>query len=173
MTIFDAAGDRVGIRRPTAQDCDEFIQLMQVSRQFHLPWLDPPKAAEAFDGYLRSRQEPWDAGFLVCCRQSGRIMGVININCIVGGFFQSGYLGYYVGAPYAGQGYMTEGMRLVTRYAFAEMKLHRLEANIQPGNCAIHRPGPQVRLPQGRVLAALPAGPRPVARPRAVGAAGG
>lgn len=134
MTIFDAAGDRVGIRRPTAQDCDEFIQLMQVSRQFHLPWLDPPKAAEAFDGYLRSRQEPWDAGFLVCCRQSGRIMGVININCIVGGFFQSGYLGYYVGAPYAGQGYMTEGMRLVTRYAFAEMKLHRLEANIQPGN---------------------------------------
>jgi ribosomal-protein-alanine N-acetyltransferase len=31
---------------------------------------------------------------------------------------------------------MTDGMRLVTRYAFDEMKLHRVEANIQPDNIA-------------------------------------
>jgi ribosomal-protein-alanine N-acetyltransferase len=29
---------------------------------------------------------------------------------------------------------MTEGLRLVLRHAFADMKLHRSEANIQPEN---------------------------------------
>lgn len=134
MPEFDAIGTRVAIRRPAAGDCDEFIQLMQVSREFHLPWLDPAKTSEAFDGYLRSRKPDIDEGFLICCRESGRILGVININCIVWGFFKSGYLGYYLGAPYARQGYMTEGMQLVIRYAFTQIGLHRLEANIQPDN---------------------------------------
>jgi ribosomal-protein-alanine N-acetyltransferase len=31
---------------------------------------------------------------------------------------------------------MTEGLTLVTRHAFRELKLHRLEANIQPANIA-------------------------------------
>lgn len=136
MPGFDAVGARVAIRRPVAGDCDEFIHLMQISPEFHLPWLDPPKTPEAFADYLACRKDPFNDGFLVCGRDSGRIMGVININCIIGGFFQSAFLGYYAGAPYAGQGYMTEGMRLVTGYAFTQKKLHRLEANIQPGNAA-------------------------------------
>ena len=38
---------------------------------------------------------------------------------------------------YAGQGYMTEALRLLLRYAFLKLKLHRLEeANIQPKNVA-------------------------------------
>ncbi len=147
MPEFDAIGTRVAIRRPVAGDCDEFIHLMQISREFHLPWLDPPKTPEDFDSYLRSRDGgKYNDGFLICCRESGKILGLININCIVWGFFKSGYLGYYVGAPYARQGYMTEGMKLVIRYAFAKnyalpgfdhpMALHRLEANMQPGNLA-------------------------------------
>jgi len=37
-------------------------------------------------------------------------------------------------AAFAGQGYMTEGMRLALAQAFGPLKLHRLEANIQPAN---------------------------------------
>lgn len=47
---------------------------------------------------------------------------------------QNAYLGYWVGAPYAGQGYMSEGLELVLRHAFESLRLHRLEANIQPDN---------------------------------------
>jgi len=46
------------------------------------------------------------------------------------------YLGYYVGAEYAGRGYIKEAIELVLKYAFESLRLHRLEANIQPGNLA-------------------------------------
>ena len=39
-------------------------------------------------------------------------------------------------APAAGQGYMSEGLGLVLRYAFEQLRLHRLDAQIQPGNHA-------------------------------------
>src|SRR4029450_9411772 len=64
------------------------------------------------------------------------LVGVVNISEIVHGAFRSAYLGYYAFVPYAGRGLMKEGLALVITYAFRELKLHRLEANIQPGNRA-------------------------------------
>ena len=136
MSSFDAAGATVGIRRPTFADCDEFISLMQASQEFHHPWVDFPKTPGRYDAYVRSRQTPTEDGFLICERQANRIVGVINLNCIVRGFLQSAYLGFGVGAQFARQGHMAEGLNLVTAYAFSEMGLHRLEANIQPANLA-------------------------------------
>ena len=49
---------------------------------------------------------------------------------------QNAYLGYYVGALHARRGYMTEALQLMLRYAFVKLRLHRLEANIQPRNVA-------------------------------------
>jgi len=54
------------------------------------------------------------------------------VSQIVRRFFQNAYLGYYGHKPFDRQGYMTEGMQLVLRHAFSAMKLHRLEANVQP-----------------------------------------
>jgi ribosomal-protein-alanine N-acetyltransferase len=133
---FDAAAERVAIRRPTPADCDEFVALMQSSQEFLLPWGDYPASEERFHKYLQSRNGQTDDGFLLCHRQSNAILGVINLNCIVRGFFQSAYLGYYIGTKFLRQGYMTEGLKLVINYAFSQMKLHRLEVNIQPDNAA-------------------------------------
>ncbi len=69
--------------------------------------------------------------------QHEHIVGVFNLSEIVRGFFQSAYLGFYAVADYAGQGYMSAGLKLVLKKIFEEMDLHRLEANIQPNN---HRP---------------------------------
>ena len=63
-------------------------------------------------------------------------MGLFSLSQIFLGNFRSAYLGYWVGAPYAGRGYMTEGMRLLLRHVFGRMTLHRVEANVQPGNVA-------------------------------------
>ena len=133
---FDATSSRIAIRRPTLLDCDEFVAQALASRALHEPWVDPPTTRERFEAYVRSRQGPGDDGFLICDRATERIAGVINLNCIVRGFFQSAYLGYYVFADFSRRGYMLEAMRLVTRFAFEQMGLHRLEANIQPANAA-------------------------------------
>jgi ribosomal-protein-alanine N-acetyltransferase len=79
-------------------------------------------------------QSHW--GFLVCHRDTGAIAGVIDISNAVRGSFQSAYLGYYAFAGCDRQGLMREGLQAVLRYAFRTLKLHRLEANIQPGNIA-------------------------------------
>jgi ribosomal-protein-alanine N-acetyltransferase len=73
---------------------------------------------------------------LVCRRSDGAIVGFINISEIVRGVFQSAFLGYGGVAEHTGQGYMREGLELVLARAFTELGLHRLEANIQPGNTA-------------------------------------
>lgn len=79
---------------------------------------------------------PANCAFLVCLRDSESIAGVINITNIVLGLFRSGYLGYYAFAGHEGQGLMREGMQAVVCHAFKVLKLHRLEANIQPDNLA-------------------------------------
>jgi ribosomal-protein-alanine N-acetyltransferase len=136
MSTFDVIGERVALRKLTGADRDGFVGLMLASRDFHYPWVDPPKTPAAFDEFLRVRQKPDMDGFVICLKETGTIAGYVNINCIVRASFESAFLGYAIGAPFAGKGLMTEAMKLVTRYAFAELKLHRLEANIQPGNAA-------------------------------------
>jgi ribosomal-protein-alanine N-acetyltransferase len=128
--------ERVFIRHPIAEDCDEFIALMFASRELHHPWVFPPETPEQFAEYLARGQSLDSRGLLICERDTGRITGVVNLNCIVQGALQSAYLGYYIGQPYARRGYMTQGLRQAIRYAFDELGLHRLEANIQPGNIA-------------------------------------
>ena len=66
----------------------------------------------------------------------GDFVGVVNLTNIALGLFRSAYLGYYAFAGYERQGLMREGMRAVVRHSFKSLKLHRLEANIQPGNMA-------------------------------------
>lgn len=61
---------------------------------------------------------------------------MLNLSEIVRGAFHNAYLGYYGMAACAGRGLMGEALRQVLGRAFGEVGLHRLEANIQPGNTA-------------------------------------
>jgi len=79
---------------------------------------------------------PENRSFFICRKDNAHIAGVINISNMVLGSFRSGYLGYYLFAGHERQGLMREGLQTVVRQAFSSLKLHRLEANIQPGNAA-------------------------------------
>ncbi len=126
--------NRVTIRSPTRADTVAFLKAVRRSRALHYPWVSPPTTSEAFALYLQRISSDTHHGFLVVHRAAGDLVGVINVNNIIRGSFQSAFLGYYGFLPYAGQGLMQEGMLLVLRHAFRKLKLHRLEANIQPGN---------------------------------------
>ncbi|MEW1546418.1 GNAT family N-acetyltransferase [Streptomyces tsukubensis] len=134
-----ATGRRVAIRPFTPADGEEFTAAARASTALHRPWLFPPRTAEEYARYAgRFDQEPGPAGFLVCgLADGGRIAGFIAVNNIVHGAFRSAALGYGAFAHAAGRGLMGEGLGLVVGHAFGPaMGLHRLEANIQPGNSA-------------------------------------
>lgn len=63
-----------------------------------------------------------------------RIIGSVALSNIVRGAFQSCHLGYKMDAGQRNKGFMTEAIRAVVRHAFADMRLHRIEANIMPRN---------------------------------------
>ena len=123
--------------RPLASDDqDEFLELVGVSDRLHRPWVTLPSTPEAFQTYLARYERADEECLLVCVRDTGAIAGLVNINSVIRGRFQNGSLAYAAFAPTAGQGYMSEGLDLVVRYAFEQLRLHRLEAQIQPGNLA-------------------------------------
>ena len=127
---------RVYLRTPARADRAEFVSLMRASRAFHRPWATAPTDDDAFDAYLLDSRRPDFEAMLVCRREDLAIVGFFNLSQIARGSLQSAYLGYAVGAPFAGQGYMREGLELVLRHSFTRLELHRVEANIQPGNAA-------------------------------------
>jgi ribosomal-protein-alanine N-acetyltransferase len=129
-------GGRVYLRRPAPGDEEEFVSLMRASRSFHRPWASAPTDHERFAAYLvDARRDDFEA-MLVCRHEDDAILGFFNLSQIVRRYLQSAYLGYAIGKPFAGYGYMREGMELVLRHAFLTLRLHRIEANIQPGNHA-------------------------------------
>jgi len=129
-------GSAVYIRAPRAQDGSEFIRLNRASIDFYKGLTSPTTTPRQFAGYLsRCKQNDFE-GLLVCRMEDDAIVGSINLSQIVRGGFKSAYLGYQMGAPYAGRGYMTEAIQLLLSYAFNELKLHRIEANVQPHNTA-------------------------------------
>ena len=128
-------GARVGLRVLERGDREPFLALARESRELHRPWTYPPERSDQFDDlYARSRREDF-ACLLACLVEDGRvIVGVFTISQIVRGAFQSAYLGYSANQRHAGQGLMREAMEQVLDHAFGPLALHRLEANIQPGN---------------------------------------
>jgi len=130
------AGERVVVRRVSADDEARFVELACMSTGLHRPWVNLPVSVAEFKEYLARFDQVSAVGMVVCLRDGGDLAGVVNINGIVRGSYQRGVLGYAAFLPHAGRGYLTEGVGLAVRYAFEELALHRVEADIQPGNTA-------------------------------------
>ena len=126
------------LEKPSMRRRAEFLAASLRSRELHRHWASPPRTAKAFNAYLERLENPAHVGYWVLT-DHGELAGVININEIVRGRFRSGYLGYYAFVPHNGRGYMTLGLKAVIACAFRRLRLHRLEANIQPDNEASRR----------------------------------
>jgi len=71
---------------------------------------------------------------LICLKNDDSIVGQITLSQIFRKQFQNAYLGYQLFSGFTGKGYMKDAVAKVLRYAFKEIQLHRVEANVQPGN---------------------------------------
>jgi [ribosomal protein S5]-alanine N-acetyltransferase len=125
---------RVVLREIDYGDRDEFLGLVHESRALHHPWAYPPERPDQFDELVARARREDVVTLLGRRRDDDALFGVFTISQIVRGAFQSAYLGYYGHARYANQGYMSAALKLVLDHTFGPLALHRIEANIQPGN---------------------------------------
>jgi ribosomal-protein-alanine N-acetyltransferase len=127
-------GARVGLRVLERSDRDAFLALARDSRELHRPWTYPPERPEQFEElYARSRRDDFVC-LIAVLLASDELAGVFTISQIFRGAFQSAYMGYYAHQRHAGQGHMREALEQVLEHSFGALSLHRIEANIQPGN---------------------------------------
>lgn len=124
------------LRYPKMDDLEEFTELNRSSIKFHKGLANPPKDKDSFIGYFARNKLPENECFLIFNIEDGAIAGSINLSQIFRGGFDSAYLGYYLGEKFNGIGFMSEAISMILRFAFEDLKLHRIEANIQPHNLA-------------------------------------
>jgi [ribosomal protein S5]-alanine N-acetyltransferase len=137
-------GRRVFLRPPRDTDWRHWADLRGASRDFLTPW-EPVWPADAlgraaFRRRVRMVGSEWreDLGYswLLFRRGDGALLGGVTLSNVRRGVAQSGSLGYWIGAPHARRGYMTEALQLLLPYAFERLGLHRIEAACLPNNAA-------------------------------------
>jgi [ribosomal protein S5]-alanine N-acetyltransferase len=136
------AGDGVLLRTPQNTDYSEWAALREDSREFLTPW-EPTWPVDdltrsAFRRRIRRYAEDLrtDQGyaFLITRSADNVLVGGLTLANIRRGVAQAGSLGYWMGRPFARHGYMTAAVRAVIPFAFATLRLHRLEAACIPTN---------------------------------------
>jgi ribosomal-protein-alanine N-acetyltransferase len=143
-------GPRVFLRPLTVDDWDAWRDVRLRCRAWLETWEpaaepgapDPVRDREAFRARCGAweRQRHFDSayGFGLFLRDGG-FVGEVSLGSVQRGPFQTAYVGYWIDAAHAGQGFVPEGVVLILRYAFETLALHRLEASIVPRNIASRR----------------------------------
>ncbi len=126
----------IRLNRVTPADAPELIAANLANQDYHLPWVTSFVDQAGFDAWFGRSVSGPNVSLIARDANTNAIAGVVNISEIAMGAFQSAYLGYYGMAQFGGLGIMTEALRMAIAFAFGELGLHRLEANIQPGNAA-------------------------------------
>ena len=130
---------RIHLKKVSLRDEDDFLSAARSSRELHQDWVEVPSTARAFRRYARQMRTADDIAFLVRRNDTGELAGVIELQDIFMGNFCNAYVIYYAFTGHDGQGLMKEALQEVIRMAFGKLRLHRLEANIQPSNRASRR----------------------------------
>ncbi len=135
-------GEGVVLRAPRFRDYEEWASLRLGSQAYLKPWepLWPKDDLErgAFRRRLATYAREIDAGtaypFFILDASDGRLTGAITLSNVRRGVAQMATVGYWTGAPFAGQGRMTAALKTLSDFAFRGLGLHRLEAACVPDN---------------------------------------
>lgn len=135
-------GGKIRLRVPQIGDYREWAQLRADSRAFLEPWeprwmpdeLERTAWRMRINHYRQDHAQGSAMAFFIFEKGRGRLVGGITLGNIRHGVSKSAQVGYWIGQPYAGQGLMTEAVMALSRFAFGELKLHRIEAACIPKN---------------------------------------
>ncbi|MBT2290111.1 GNAT family N-acetyltransferase [Paenibacillus albidus] len=133
---------RVYVRFPEDADAEELTAMYKRNREFFEKF--SPSNLEEFyteEHQLQmiskskaDRAEDRKYDFVVSHTEDDRIIGSIGLSFVARGPLQSCMIGYSLDQDYNGMGYMTEAVKQVVRYAFEELKFHRIIGEASPRN---------------------------------------
>lgn len=134
---------RLVLRLPAHQDFGAWTALRAESRSFLTPW-EPVWHADHLTRRAFTNRVYWAARAsrggtalpLFLIRRDGVLLGAVTLDNIRRGPAQMGTLGYWIGAPFARQGFMREAISAVVAHAFGPLDLSRIEAACLPENAA-------------------------------------
>lgn len=140
-------GTRVLLRHPTMQDYSAWAELRALSRQHLTPWepqwtrdeLSRSTFRRRLRQYHRELRDDQGYAYLIFSDADAALLGGLNVSNVRRGVAQAASLGYWIGAPHAGRGFMTEAVRAALQFAFVTLGLNRLEAACLPTNLASTR----------------------------------
>jgi [ribosomal protein S5]-alanine N-acetyltransferase len=137
-------GDRVVLRVPQMSDYAEWAALREASRDFLTPWeptwppddLTRASYRRRIRRYAEDQRSDLAYPLFVFRKHDNVLLGGLTLANIRRGCAQAGNLGYWMGAAFSRQGYMTAAVKLVVPFAFETLRLHRVEAACIPANVA-------------------------------------
>lgn len=125
---------RIRLRELRPDDETEFTKAAEASKDFHARWVYAPTTPEEFRTYLQEFREGNKHAYVVERREDCRLLGFVNINHIEPEPYERAVIGYAVFEEFQRRGYMREALDELKGRVFDEFGLHRIEADIQPGN---------------------------------------
>jgi [ribosomal protein S5]-alanine N-acetyltransferase len=137
-------GDGVLLRVPQMSDYSAWSMLREASRDFLTPW-EPTWPADdltrasfrrRIKRYTEDQRSDLAYPFFIFRKSDGALVGGLTLSNMRRGCAQAASLGYWMGATYARQGYMTAAVSALLPFAFATLRLHRVEAACIPSNSA-------------------------------------
>src|SRR5437868_7104479 len=137
-------GDGVVLSVPQNADFVEWAALREVSRDFLTPW-EPTWPADdltrasfrrRIKRYTEDQRSDLAYPFFIFRKSDGALVGGLTLSNMRRGCAQAASLGYWMGAAYARQGHMTSAVSALLPFAFATLRLHRVEAACIPSNSA-------------------------------------
>jgi len=137
-------GEGVVLRVPQMSDWAEWAALRESSREFLTPWEPTWPADDLTRASFRRRVKRYSEdqrsdlsyALFLFRKHDNTLVGGLTLANVRRGCAQAGSLGYWMGAPYTRQGYMTAAVNAVIPFAFGSLKLHRIEAACIPANVA-------------------------------------
>jgi ribosomal-protein-alanine N-acetyltransferase len=134
--------DGVFLRAPQKNDYKAWAELRDTSRDWLSPWEPKWRVDELSRACYYWRLQSWRhdeklglaVPFFIFRSHDQALVGGINISNIRRGVAQDCTIGYWIGQPFARQGYARQALGAVLTHAFQTLGLHRAQAACIPTN---------------------------------------
>ena len=141
-------GRRVSLRTLRDSDYEQWFEVRARCRDWLIPWEPRPagapyasedRASFAARCAARERERQIGSGYGFGIFVDETLVGEVTLSSIQRGPFQNAFVGYWIDRAEAGKGLAPEATVVVLRFAFEELRLHRVEIAIVPRNFASRR----------------------------------